>query len=320
MASKNLEYYLDRFTRLRVDRARGVAPHKPTLLLAVIERFEKDEIQHNQICLTAQLIATFSKYWSKLVTTEHNSDISLPFFHLGGDGFWHFMPNPGFEATISSRTKIRGLRALQNAIKYAYVDSELFEYLKDPASRLELIEVIVTTWFPNKASQFESIYKFNELEYIQHRLFEKGGAVYTTEDVKDQDKAFIRNAAFRRNVVLLYRRNCALCKIKIISQKNQDIVDGAHIQPFAEFHDDRFDNGISLCKNHHWAFDHGWFGIDSEYKIVVPNGLFEQNVSNLLMLQDYNGEDILLPEEERFNPRIEALRWHRLFWRIAEYK
>ncbi|WP_347277256.1 HNH endonuclease [Leptolyngbya sp. FACHB-671] len=35
-----------------------------------------------------------------------------------------------------------------------------------------------------------------------------------------------------------------------------------HIKPFSEFRDDRFDNGTSPCKKHHWAFDHGWFGID----------------------------------------------------------
>jgi putative restriction endonuclease len=81
-----------------------------------------------------------------------------------------------------------------------------------------------------------SVLRYN----IQLRLFERGGAVYTTEDVKDQDKTFVRNAAFRRIVVSLYQQNCAFCRLKIVSRDSQDIVDGAHIKPFAEFHDDRF--------------------------------------------------------------------------------
>jgi len=33
-----LSYYAKKFQRLRVDRAHGIAPHKPILLLSVIEK------------------------------------------------------------------------------------------------------------------------------------------------------------------------------------------------------------------------------------------------------------------------------------------
>ncbi|MGI0492163.1 HNH endonuclease [Alkalinema pantanalense CENA528] len=315
---KDISYYAKKFTKLGVDRAHGVAPHKPTLLLSVIEQFDKGKIQHNQIYLTPELIATFLKYWSNLVTTDHRSDISLPFFHLTGDKFWHLMPNPGFEATIASRTKIKGLSALRNTVKYAYVDDELFEYLQDVSSRVYLAETLVSTWFSAKTQQLEKLYPVDELDNIQLRLFEKGGAVYTTEDIKDQDKTFVRNAAFRRNVVSLYLQHCALCRLKIVSRDNQNIVDGAHIKPFSEFHDDRFDNGLALCKNHHWAFDRGWFGISDDYKIIIPHDrLHEETPAYMRSLQDFDGESILLPNQETYNPRIDSLRWHRAFWKIA---
>ena len=315
---KDLGYYNKKFAKLGVDRAHGVAPHKPTLLLSVIEQFEKGRIQHNQIYLTPELIATFLKYWSNLVTTDHRSDISLPFFHLTGDKFWYLVANPGFEATVASRTKIKGLAALRNTVKYAYVDDELFEYLQDFSSRVQLIEILIATWFPTKAQQIENLYQVDELESVQLRLFEKGGAVYTTEDIKDQDKTFVRNAAFRRNVVSLYQQNCALCRLKIVSRNGQDIVDGAHIKPFSEFHDDRFDNGIALCKNHHWAFDRGWFGISDDYRITIPGDRFyEETSSNMRSLEDFDREEILLPNQEIYNPRIDSLQWHRSFWKIA---
>lgn len=47
-------------------------------------------------------------------------------------------------------------------------------------------------------------------------------------------------------------------------------MDGAHIIPFSEFHNDLFVNGIALCKKRHWAFDRGWFGIGDDYRIVIP--------------------------------------------------
>jgi putative restriction endonuclease len=232
--------------------------------------------------------------------------------------FWHLMPNSGFEATILSKAKIRGLAALRNVVKYAYLDDELFEYLQDSRSRFQLVEVLISKWFPSSTQKIESLYQVDELENIQLKLFEKGGAIYTTEDIKDQDRAFVRNAAFRRNVVSLYQQNCALCRLKIVSRDGQNIIDGAHIKPFSEFHDDLFDNGIALCKNHHWAFDRGWFGIDDDYTVIVPpNRIYEETPVNMRSLQNYDGEDILLPNAEIYNPRIDSLQWHRTFWKIA---
>jgi putative restriction endonuclease len=198
------------------------------------------------------------------------------------------------------------------------VDDELFEYLQDISSRIQLTEILISKWFPTQTTLLKNLCQVDEMENIQLKLFEKGGAVYTIEDVKDQDKTFVRNSAFRRNIVSLYQQNCALCRLKIISQDGQDIVDGAHIKPFSEFHDDRFDNGIALCKNHHWAFDRGWLGVNDDYKIIVPpHRIYEETPVNMRSLQDYNGEDILLPNEETYNPRVDSLQWHREFWKIA---
>lgn len=315
---KDLRFYCHKFTRLRVDNAHGVAPHKPTLLLAVIELFEQNKIKRNRIELSPELIATFLKSWSNLVTTEHRSDIALPFFHLTGDKFWYLMPNPGFEALIATRTKIKGLSALRNAVRYAYVDDELFEHLQDAGTRVELVETLIQKWFPAKVQKYSQLHRVDEFQNIQIRLFEKGGATYTAVDLKDQDKAFVRNAAFRRIVVSLYEQHCAFCRLKIVSQNRQDIVDGAHIKPFSEFRDDRFDNGLALCKNHHWVFDRGWFGIDDSYRIVVPHDRFHEETPNgMRSIRDFDSEIILLPNQAAYRPRIASLQWHRSFWKIA---
>jgi putative restriction endonuclease len=59
-----LSYYANKFQRLRVDRAHGVAPHKPILLLAVMELCERRILQQNYIELSESLNHTFLKYWS----------------------------------------------------------------------------------------------------------------------------------------------------------------------------------------------------------------------------------------------------------------
>jgi putative restriction endonuclease len=49
--------------------------------------------------------------------------------------------------------------------------------------------------------------------------------------------------------------------LKIINSLGQNIVEGSHIKSFSEFRDNRIDNGLSLCKNHHWAFERVWSGL-----------------------------------------------------------
>jgi putative restriction endonuclease len=318
MVSKNLDYYAKKFVKLRVDRARGIAPHKPILLLAVIELFAQGKITRNRIYLSPELIATFLKYWSNLGSDTHHSNIALPFFHLTSEKFWFLAPNPGFEATIASRVKIRSLQALQDAVSYAYLDQELFDLLCDAQARDYLMTVLIQTWFTQQSDQVENLYSVDEFEAIQLRLFERGGAVYQVDDLKDSDRAFVRNAAFRRIVVSLYEQRCAFCHLKIISVDNQNIVDGAHIKPFSEFRDDRFENGLALCKNHHWAFDHGWFSISDDYRILIPRDrITEEPPEDAKTMREFHNESIFLPQREAYYPSLEALHWHRNFWDIA---
>jgi len=58
---EKLVYYSRLFTKLRVDRAHGVAPHKPILVLSVIELIAQDKIKQNRIFLSPELISTFLK-------------------------------------------------------------------------------------------------------------------------------------------------------------------------------------------------------------------------------------------------------------------
>jgi putative restriction endonuclease len=314
---KDLRFYIRKFAKLNVNRNNGVsAPHKPVLLLTVIEMIEQKKIQRNQIHLSPELLATFLKYWSRLVTTDHRSNISLPFFHLTGDKFWHLVANIGYEGNMSSLKP--SLPALRNAVSYASLDPELFELLLDSASRTQLISVLIQAWFPSQSVDLKTIYAVDEFQTIQTKLQEKGGTVYNLEDLKDEEKIFVRNAAFRKIVIALYQRRCALCGLRIIDREGLNIVDGAHIKPFSEFRDDRFDNGLALCKNHHWAFDRGWFSISDDYRILIPRDRFtEEPPQDTRPMQDFDQEPIFLPLQVAHYPRQEALEWHRQRWEIA---
>jgi thiamine kinase-like enzyme len=49
---EKLQKYLIAFKKLRVDRSHGVAPHKPILLLSILQAIKKGDILSNQIYIT----------------------------------------------------------------------------------------------------------------------------------------------------------------------------------------------------------------------------------------------------------------------------
>ncbi|MEO0406382.1 MAG: HNH endonuclease [Cyanobacteria bacterium P01_A01_bin.135] len=317
--TKDLAYYAKKFEQLNVNkhRKRGAAPHKPLLLLSVLELMAQGKIQRNQVPLSPELISTFLKYWRSLVITNHRSDIALPFVHLTGDGFWHLTFHPDIETISATGLGRRGLAAVRRMVQYARLDPELFAILQDPGQRLVLLRVLVDSWFKGRSSEVEQLALVDEFEVVKGQLLREGGATYSVADLKDEENIAVRNGAFRKIVVSLYEQRCAFCRLRIIGAEGQDIVDGAHIKPFSEFRDDRFVNGMALCKNHHWAFDRGWFGVDDGYRILVPGERFvEEAAVGSREMGAFRGEVIGLPREEKYWPSLEGLRWHRERWEI----
>ena len=145
MSTDTLEKYVQKMKRLRVDRAHGVAPHKPLLLLAVIELIERGQIQENKISLSPDLAETFIKYWSKV--TDRRPNIALPFFHLKSDGFWRLHPNPGYDKALDVADQItETISGIQEVIAYASLDDDLFVLLTDAGNREIIRQTLISVY------------------------------------------------------------------------------------------------------------------------------------------------------------------------------
>jgi putative restriction endonuclease len=154
---EQLQYYSIKFSRLRVDRAHGIAPHKPILVLSVLHLIGIQAIQQNQIYLRDELIETFLQAWRYLGSENHGPDVFRPFFHLRGDRFWHHIPNRGFRKIVTSKIKLKTFGEVKQAIKYACMDDCLFEMLQDPITRESLESVLVQKWFQTKSELYQCL-------------------------------------------------------------------------------------------------------------------------------------------------------------------
>lgn len=72
-------YYCHLFSKLRRDRKNGGAPHKPILLISIIQAFQQNLFNDNQINITPSLVGLFNSNWNNLVETEHHRSFALPF-------------------------------------------------------------------------------------------------------------------------------------------------------------------------------------------------------------------------------------------------
>ncbi|HAG80002.1 MAG TPA: HNH endonuclease [Cyanobacteria bacterium UBA12227] len=315
---RNLAYYCQRFSELNVNTSekRGDAPYKPILLLSIIELIGRGLIKDNRITITDELTKTFNKYRQSLSDGSFKSSLSLPFFHLTNEDyqFWHLDYNSKYDYSPQTNEKIRkSIKQLREYVNYAYIDRELFELIQDQDSRKELVDTIISAWFSLSQNKLEDILQVNQkLQDSFQKELEKleKSAEQKALPSSYLHKVSVRNAFFRKAVVHIYDYKCAFCGLKVRKKINQNIVDGAHIKPFAKFYDSRINNGLSLCKNHHWAFDHGWFCIDNTYKILIASDL-EEDSPNAKPMKAFQGEFILLPTSSQYFPSIDALQWHR---------
>ena len=190
------------------NKTLGKAPHKPVLLLSIIQLIHKGEIQSNRIYITGELVIAFKSNWNKLVTTNHIPNFSLPFFHLSSEPFWRLVYINGL---FDKNEKISSLGKLKNRIAFAEIDKDLFELLLNPITRAELENVLLNTYFPNtKANyQFNVVSNYDIETVIKDQILNDTKEEYQTlmshitEELTEneiEEERFIRGSIFKREV------------------------------------------------------------------------------------------------------------------------
>jgi putative restriction endonuclease len=115
----------------------------------------------------------------------------------------------------------------------------------------------------------------------------------------------VHQRGFRERVLRAYRNQCALCKLKHV-----ELLDAAHIIADKEdIGDPIIQNGLSLCKIHHAAFDKYIIGINPDYKVKVRKDILEEVDGPMLKygLQSLDNNYLILPEHKSDWPDRERL-------------
>lgn len=311
MSTDTLQKYVQKIKRLRVDRAHGVAPHKPLLLLAVIELIERGQIRENKIPLSPDLAEVFIKYWSKV--TDRRPNIALPFFHLKSDGFWHLHPNPGYEKALDIANRITTISRLREVIAYVSLDGDLFALLTDVDNREIIRQTLIHVYLLDFKGRIEDLIAEGQ-QITEYRELLISEVEYPFSPQKPiaptPEEEPIRSAGFRQAIMGLYDYTCVVCRLRIVTMEGESATEAAHIIPFRISKNDDVRNGISLCKLHHWIFDKGLISLSKTYQVLVSPLMSDRRPTEW-MLTELQGKSILLPEHDQLYPAQDALAWHR---------
>ena len=312
-----LQKYLNVFKKLRIDRSHGVAPHKPILLISVLQAFYNNLIESQRIFITPELVASFKANWSLLVTTKHDCRLSYPFYYLKSDKFWKLIPKIGFDNIDKIGSLVKSFSNLNAAVDCAVIEDDLYYLMKDKRSNEVLTQFLLEEYFPSTKINFSNSAsgQQNLLNDIENKILKEPSVEYRQEIKKlleqnNEEEIFIRGSLFKREIPKIYNNTCCISGMKIDATINVSMIDACHIVPFSESYDDTITNGIALCPNLHRAFDRGLINIDENYKVIVSKTFKEEKTNYSIRV--FDGIEIQLPKMKNYYPLIDNFRWHRI--------
>lgn len=293
--------WLERLYDLRRDKTGShERPHKPVLLLSIIDLLDRGVLTRNEMPLDDELIRTFRRYFD--VVRKHNDrpTIENPYFHLCGDKFWRLVPAPG-EREIHQPGAAAGtpsVAELRRRTIYGKFDDGLWRLLSEPMARHQLREALIARYFPEEREPLAAVAATSPeaLEPIELEL----------------ERLPERDAAFRRTILDVYDYRCAACGVRVLHQ-SVSLVVAAHLIPFAVSRNDKPTNGMALCPNHHWAMDQHLIAPvpDPERKAGIwrVNERLDDRIEGQRELIAIAGKPVIPPGEEKFYPALESLQW-----------
>lgn len=291
--------WLGKLTRLNPASGRGdcrgKAPHKPLLLLCLLDMVEAGEFPARAFVRSPGLVLRFRCYGALVVDRwPTRLELKMPFFHLRTQGFWE-----AFDAEMRPAGS-------PDTCAICELHPEFFELLADAGFRLKARVVLITKYFDpaERIALLESL----GIRSGEPRLPSTGRIM---EEAEEAAKRKGRSARFAVRVCSEYRFTCALTGYQCVTDKGENIVDAAHIEKWADTQNDDPTNGLALSKSAHWMFDAGLWSADQNLRVIVREHAFTEHGPEVFRLGSFAGRHLQFDPTANLRPAAEMFRRHR---------
>lgn len=279
--------------------ARGIAPHKPLMLLTVIDLIEFGDIQDGWVKYDVRIVSRFRDYWELVRERQRNApDIPMPFNALGGnrDKVWECFTADGKPSKAKETTRLCSF------------DPELFSLLQDSNFRVEVRKNLIAVYFTAEEQVMLSerlrlpVPKTSEVQALRGRA----------KEFKAMQKKG-RDSRFKSEVLSGYYFTCALTGYRLQTQ-GSSMVHAAHIHQHSKSGNDELSNGLALSPDAHWLFDAGLWTVrkkEDDFFIEIAIGRYEEISPYSRRLEFFHDKPLHLHPDSRLRPDPQHLAWHR---------
>ena len=280
-------------------------PHKPLLLLAVLDLLAAGRASADRVPWSQELREKFAAYFEAVRRNDDQNTPENPFYYLKGDEFWEPLENQdGIERALANTPTVAQAKA---GNVFARVTGGLEAFLRTPEQRAKLRAALVSRYFPTARPLLSPL--FIEPGMAAAKAEEATDSGRCKEDEGD-DASPGRDPAFRRIVLEAYDHQCAACGLRIkLPEADLTFVDGAHLIPFGVSGNDHPTNGLALCKNHHWAMDRFLIVPTPDRVWKTSSRLDARRSPGEQALVALHGQPLLPPHEDAFRPDPIGLAW-----------
>lgn len=141
----DLNSIITAFENMKMNKhGKECAPHKPLLLLVIIDMIEDEYLTSNIVATSEELESRFVAKWNKYVIkgTSYLPNVWMPYFHLKNEPFWSLEGR-----TEGYSTEMVTKKSLEKYYYPALIDPELFTCLQVKYNRTILRHVLRSLYF-----------------------------------------------------------------------------------------------------------------------------------------------------------------------------
>jgi len=281
-----MDNFLEVVRNIKVNRVgQLVSLHKPLLLLLTIGKvynghknlFLFDEIEN-------ELASLISKYGLKN-TSRINPQ--YPFIYLASNSsIWICSKNKNelIHPDAASYKELSGSLGLFTV--------DFYNYLLKPENLISTIQLLLNQYWPEA--------------YHAELLNDIGIFDFNPGEVQKQKQD--RSRKFVEHVLDAYERKCAICHQSIRLGDALVGIDACHVKPIQHFGDDNVNNGIALCKIHHWALDRGAISISQAMSLLISKKLNGNKLHEYFT--SFENNDLFIPRDASFGLNKSNLEYH----------
>lgn len=174
-----------------------------------------------------------------------------PFWFMKSSDFWDLTGASVRDPDSPTRKELRGSTGA--------LGDGFFEALSsDPVATGEILQYVLSKFWSTA---------------IHEDILAEFGLQTATSSALPKASPKGRSFGFAQTVIRIYQRKCAICGYSCRLGDDLLGVDACHVWPRQYDGPDEPQNGLALCKMHHWAFDRGAISLSDDYCVLVAQDL-----------------------------------------------